>query len=154
MAKIYIDSEIWSYALKKPKDGSSNAIIERYTKAKTFLLERITNDEIFLSLHQLHELFHILSFRGNKLPPDFTKKYLENLTKMETVTIVNNSLTHFKKAMERSILSGIHIWDFLCVIPLVNSIEIIYSCDKHFDSDEFKSFKKPIMNPIGTWFNV
>ena len=103
MAKIYIDSEIWSYALKKPKGGSSNAIIERHTRAKTFLLERITKDEIYLSLHQLHELFHILSFRGNKLPPEFTKKYLENLAKMETVTIVNNSLTHYKKAMERSI---------------------------------------------------
>jgi predicted nucleic acid-binding protein len=154
MVRAYIDTELWAFALKKAKEGDDTAIVSRFEKANAFLKKSFSRDQIYISSHQLHEIFHVLSFRGRKLPIQFTVEYIENLMKLENVTIVENSTLHFQSAMNLCRTSGIHIWDFLCVLPVVERIEQIYTCDSHFKNKAFTGFNKPIENPINFWMNI
>jgi hypothetical protein len=88
------------------------------------------------------------------LPVQFTIEYIENLMKLENVTIVDTNALHFQNAMSLCRISGIHIWDFLCVLPVVEKIEQIYTCDSHFKNRVFTDFNKPIENPIAFWLDI
>lgn len=152
MVRVFIDTELWSFALKIPEETTDQEdVIARHDKAYSFLDEKLQIDNIYLSTHQLHELFHALSFRGAKLDTNFTRQYIEHLLELQNVTVVSNTIAHFKKSMILSCKSGIHIWDFLCILPVINQVEIIYTCDSHFKNEVFDDFKKPIQNPLGEW---
>jgi predicted nucleic acid-binding protein len=154
MARVYIDTELWSFAIKKPKENYSADAKDKHNLASSFLKQKFQKDRIFISFHQLAELFHALSFRGSKLPVEKSRDYLEKLVRMENVTIIANDLIHFRNAMQMSQDSNIHIWDFLCILPIIDHIEIIYTCDSHFKNDIFKTFNKPIENPLGKWLPI
>jgi predicted nucleic acid-binding protein len=154
MTRIFIDTEIWSFGLKKPEENDSEEMKNRFTIAHNFLMERIKNDEIFISTHQIAEIFHVLSFRGKKLPIEFSSSFIEKLTQMSNISIIPITKNHIKQAFSLCNDSGIHIWDFLCIIPITNNIEIIYTCDKHMKSKIFQNFKIPIQNPIDIWLNL
>ncbi|MHA1377645.1 MAG: hypothetical protein ACTSRG_04585 [Candidatus Helarchaeota archaeon] len=153
MKEVFIDTELWSFALKKPLEKKPN-LLKRYKQAKDFLMTRFKEDIIYISSHQLSEIFHVLSFRGNKLPIKFTINYIEKVMKLKNIKIINNNLIHFKKSMELSQESNIHIWDFLCVLPVIYQIEIIYTCDTHFKAEVFKNFKRSIQNPLDFWLSL
>lgn len=154
MPRVFIDTEIWSFALKKPRKNAPEDEKKRFILAHHFLTERITNDEIVLTTHQVAEIFHVLSFRGKKLPTTFTRSYIEHLLLLPNVSVIPISKSHLEKAMALSQDAGIHVWDFLCVVPLVKQIEIIYSCDKHMQSELFQTFKIPVQNPLNVWLNL
>jgi len=40
------------------------------------------------------------------------------------------------------------------MLPIINQIEIIYSCDKHLKSEYFQKMKVPIQNPLDIWLDL
>jgi hypothetical protein len=138
-------------ALKKPYEEEGNNKFSLYIKTKEFLVDKLKNDMIYTSTHQLGEIFHVLSFRGSKLPLIFTRDYIKNLIKLDNVIIIHNEISHLKDAIKYSSESGIHVWDFLCILPLLDYVETIYSCDHHFFSEYFQHFNIIIENPIDFW---
>ena len=39
-------------------------------------------------------------------------------------------------------------------LPLYKDVEIIYSCDKHFNNDTFQSLGPKIENPLDNWITL
>lgn len=154
MTRVFIDTELWNYAIKKPKDNVDSVAKNRYLLASSFLKERFKKDHIYISNHQIAEMFHVFSFRGSRIPIVTTRTYLENLGNMENITVIEVDALHIKNAMKLSQESGVHIWDFLCILPVLDHVEIIYTCDSHFQSRTFEDFGKPIENPLGDWLQA
>ena len=68
--------------------------------------------------------------------------------------VVEVKKRHYKEALRLSSLSGIHIWDYLCIIPLKELIDIAYTNDKHFLHPTIKSLIPRVENPIGKWITI
>ena len=47
--------------------------------------------------------------------------------------------------------SNIHIWDFLCLLPISNDINVFYTTDSHFKHEIFTKFPIIFENPIEEW---
>jgi len=154
---IFIDTELWSFALKKPAKEKFEEGFERayrmHTRAKEFLLENVERDIVMCS-HQLAEIYHVLAFRGLRLPADFVLEYLTSLMESPNVILRETLPEHVKKAVESSMESGIHLWDFLCIYPILDELEIIYTCDAHFKHETFRKFNVEIINPLNVWINL
>ncbi len=154
---IFIDTEIWVFAQKIPEpskfqdDGDFHRADRLHREANTFLKKKIGESEICMSYHQLCEIFHSLAFRGAKLPRDFVSTYCHQLLDARFMRWFKVLESHVKMAIDLSVKSGIHAWDYICVLPVVDEVEIIYSCDEHFKHDTFKALSPEIMNPVGEW---
>lgn len=154
---MYIDTEIWIFAQKIPdlskfQDKSEySKALRLHEKASKFLNEKIYKSDIYMTNHQLCEIFHALAFRGMKLPRDFVSKYCNQLLSSEFMHWYQVLDSHIKQAIEFSIKSGIHIWDYICVLPLYNDVQVIYSCDEHFKHKTFQSLGPSIKNPLEEW---
>ncbi len=154
---IYIDTELWIFAQKIP-DPSKFEDKSEFDKAFTFheqasefLRQKIKESAIYMTNHQLCEIFHALAFRGMKLPRDFVSKYCNQLLTSQFMHWYQVLESHIKQAIVCSVKSGIHIWDYVCVLPLYKDVEIIYSCDEHFKHETFQSLGPKVENPLKEW---
>ncbi|TFF63830.1 MAG: hypothetical protein EU521_00090 [Promethearchaeota archaeon] len=158
--RIFIDTEIWIFAQKLPdlskfqEKSEYNKAVKLHERSSKFLRQQINENEIYMTNHQLCEIFHALAFRGMKLPKDFVSKYCNQLLTSEFIHWHQVLELHIKQAIGYSEKSGIHVWDYICVLPLCNDVEIIYSCDDHFKHETFKSLGPKIENPIGEWITL
>ena len=155
---VFIDTQIWVFAQKKPlksnfaTENEYKEAIRIHESSSEFLADQIEINQIAITYHQISEIYHAFAFRGQKIPVKFTEEYCLNLMEAEFCKLYLLRKEHFRDAISKSVKSGIHIWDYLCILPLLSDIEIIYSCDKHFQSNDFKKFLPKIENPIGKWF--
>jgi len=154
---VFIDTEIWAFAYKEPKrelfasDEDFKKAVRYHATARSFLEEKLTKDRIYMSTHQLAEIYHVLSYRGIKLPKQTAKTIINSIIRSDRVVIVDVKRAHFNEALERSVRSCIHIWDFLCIIPVKDKVDVAYSMDKHFLHREIRSLVPRVENPIGEW---
>ncbi len=155
---VFIDTQIWVFAQKKPIKSSFSTTNEYEENMKihelshNFITEQIETNQIAITFHQISEIYHALAFRGKKIPVKFVEKYCLNLMNADFCTFYPLKKKHFQDAISKSKESRIHIWDYLCILPLQSDIEIAYSCDKHFQSHDFKQLLPKIENPVGKWF--
>jgi predicted nucleic acid-binding protein len=154
---IFIDTQIWIYAIKSPsienvKDPEKYAKMEQYHKiSEEFLTTRIVKDLIYMTNHQLCEIYHGLAYRGNKTNQKYAKEYCNALIEAKFIKMFNISNTDVRIAMEMSQKSNIHLWDFLCIIPFYQKLDVIYSSDLHFTEQIFTELGPKIENPLDKW---
>ncbi|MHA1358126.1 MAG: hypothetical protein ACTSRC_08450 [Candidatus Helarchaeota archaeon] len=160
MSNIMIDTQIWIFSKKVPtkvkydSDSDFQDAFKLHKKATQFF-QNLPNDTIiYLSIQQIGELFHTLSFRGFKMALAQTKEFINDLINSKHIKIVPYSLKDFKRAIELSVRSRIHIWDYLCVIPLIEHISKVYTTDAHFKNETFSELGLSIENPLDTWQNL
>ncbi|MHA1371573.1 MAG: hypothetical protein ACTSWN_08545 [Promethearchaeota archaeon] len=157
---IFIDTEIWVFAQKVPdpskfQDGADFKKASKFhSEANTFLKQKISETEVCMTYHQLCEIYHTLAFRGIKIPKDFVTKYCNQLLNSQFMRWFQVMESHVKKAVALSVKSGIHIWDYICVLPIQGDVEIFYSCDEHFKHDTFQALGPEIINPLGEWITL
>lgn len=157
---IFIDTEIWSLAQKKPirkkySDKNEYKIaLDIHMKAKEFIHNAIARNKVYMSYHQINELYHVLGFRGSRLPISHVNELISTILKAKKIIKVPLSLAHIVKSIELSTKSGIHIWDFLCVVPIAEYIDRAYSIDKHFQDPIFKELGIHTENPLGYWMEI
>jgi len=157
---VFVDTEIWSFAQKTPVREKFEDELEykkfskAHVKAKKFLKRILIEEIIYMSLHQVAEIFHVLGFRGYKLPMDFVVGYVNDLLLSERIVKIPVTVSHVKEALKLSKESGIHVWDFLCIIPIKEYIDIIYTVDKHFLHETFQKLGIKIENPLKIWIKV
>ena len=158
--RVFIDTEIWIFSKKKPKsekfskESDFQNANKFHEKAIKFLKNQISQNEIFMTYHQLCEIFHILGFRGMRIPLDNVQRYCFQLLTSEFIIWHQNTIKHVNKALDMSLQSGIHIWDYLCVLPIYKEIDVMYSCDVHFKHESFKSLGPKIENPLNMWITL
>lgn len=154
---IFIDTQLWIFALKIPersnfKDSADyEKILLYHERSNDFLNKHLAESDILMTFYQLGEIYHVLGFKGNRLPIEFVNEYCSQLLNgeyMHWYPIDNNIII---ESMKLSCQSGIHIWDYLCVLPLYKDVEVVYTCDKHFKHESFQSLGPPIENPLDEW---
>ncbi|HME55270.1 MAG TPA: hypothetical protein VKM55_23885 [Candidatus Lokiarchaeia archaeon] len=155
---IFIDTQIWIFAQKTPNEAKYQdpsdleSAREIFTAAHEFLEDQISSSQIAMTYHQLLEIYHALGFLGLKLPLDFVQHYCSMLLQASFMKWYEISREVMENALKMSAESGIHVWDFACVLPIYKDVTILYSCDKHFEHQSFKLLGVPIENPVKKWF--
>jgi hypothetical protein len=55
---------------------------------------------------------------------------------------------HLKDALEESAKTGIHIWNYLCFLPVKDYIDVVFSCYIHFQMIGGE-LNVEVINPLG-----
>jgi len=157
---IFIDTEIWIFAQKIPdrsnfqNKSEYNKALDLHQKSSDFLKQKIIENEISMTNHQICEIFHALAYRGKKVPKNIASKYCIQLLSSKFMHWYQVLDKHVKAAIEFSIKSGVHIWDYICVLPLCDDVKILYSCDEHFKHETFQSLGPKVKNPLDVWITL
>ncbi|UNQ73567.1 PIN domain-containing protein [Infirmifilum sp. NZ] len=156
MTRVMIDTELWSLAKKKPSAekfksrGEFEKFLMMHEKAKHFFREEVPDFKVYMSLHQLAEIYHVLAYRGIRIPPNEALELVHALLEDPNVVKVPTTAEHLREAVEMSTKTGIHLWDFLCFLPVRPFVEKVYSADKHFLTIG-KLYGVEVINPIAEW---
>lgn len=154
---LFIDTQFWVYSQKEPTGSdfstleAHTAAVRRFEVSQALIEDAITNHVIFLTCHQVGEIFHALAFRGRKLSRAYAREFCFKLLSAEFTQVRVNTPDHLAVALQYSRDSGVHVWDFLCLLPLLPEVDVIYSCDAHFKHALIQSFGPPIRNPLEFW---
>jgi predicted nucleic acid-binding protein len=158
--RIFVDTQIWVYAFKRPlregfaSSGEYEEALQMHGKATEFLRDALLNHVIYITTHQLAEIFHALAFRGVRMDSRQALDLVEKIARSSRTVVVEVRRRHYREALRMSSLSGIHVWDYLCILPIKDLIEAAYTNDKHFLHPTIKSLLPKIENPIGRWITA
>ena len=156
MIKAFVDTEIWVLAKKKPirdkfRSKSDYEKALRLHKGCREFFENVFDDlRVYMTLHQISEIFHALAFRGYRIPLEEAFAIADGLLSDDSIIKVPVLTEHLAKSISASRETGIHVWDFLCFIPLKNYVEVIYSLDKHF-LEIGRRYNVKVINPAQEW---
>ena len=141
-----IDSNIWFFAYTAPKN---NQYAEIHKKASQFLESVLLDNTIIIGIshYQIAEILDLL--RKRNLQKELRSKIFESFKKEKFhIAIVN--MSHIEVSFNKSLSSGIHIYDYLVALPLKNIVTEIYSADDHFQHPDFTEIA-PVTNPLHPW---
>ena len=157
---IFIDTQLWVYAFKKPQRARFTSreeyekALQMHIKANKFIQDALINHVIYITTHQLAEIFHALAFRGVRMDKKETLGIIEKIMKSSRTVLVEVKKRHYREALRLSSLSGIHVWDYLCIVPLKGIIDVAYTNDEHFLHHTIKGLIPKIDNPVGEWLAI
>ncbi|MEW6686816.1 MAG: hypothetical protein AB1393_11520 [Candidatus Edwardsbacteria bacterium] len=148
--KILIDTRIISLALKHPFLTPLDPEYELSVRASGFVRKIVENHSLLVSSQLGAEIYHVLTMRGKRLPKEKAKELMEDLLSQNFVSYREITKRILQKAIKLSTATGIHIWDFLVVVPFEGEAQKIYTMDPHFLNKEFSRLAE-VENPIGVW---
>ena len=147
MTECYlIDSNIWHYAYITPANESFSEI---HTKALTFLEDALSNESITIATTHYHiaEIMDLL--RKGKFEKSHREKIFNGFMTAK-FKIIRLSTKTLRSCFQKSLASGIHIYDYLVALPLKDIVTEIFSADDHFQHQDFKDLAK-VTNPVYPW---
>ena len=154
--KAFIGTEIWSFAKKKPlrnrfrSEAEFKSAMDVHERAVSFFKGVFPSLKVYMSYHQLAEIFHVLAFRGLKVPLEDAMAIIERIIEDSSIVKAPITADTVKEALRGSLETGIHIWDFLCFLPVRKYVEVIYSSDPHFRVIG-RRYGIEVVNPVGKW---
>ncbi len=158
--KVFIDTQIWVYAFKKPKEEGFKSrdafeeALQTHGKSVRFLQNALAKHEIYITTHQLAEIYHALAFRGIRMNVRQALEIIDKIMKSSKTVLVEVKKRHYREALKLSGVSGIHVWDYLCVIPLKELIDVAYTNDRHFLHPTLRNLVPKVENPVGKWITL
>ncbi|MBS7247335.1 MAG: hypothetical protein QXN15_10880 [Candidatus Jordarchaeales archaeon] len=159
LIRAFVDTEVWSIAKKRPamEKFRSKEDYERafrlHESCKRFFEEEFEKLRTYMALHQVAEIFHVLAFRGYRVPLDEALRIVVGIMEDDGIVKIPTSLGHVKESVEACKETGIHVWDFLCFIPVKNYVNVVYSLDKHFLTIG-KKYNVKVVNPAEEWLEI
>lgn len=157
---VFIDTQLWVYAFKKPRKeyfNNSNEYEEalHFHKVSSKLIHNaLLEHTIYTTTHQLAEIYHVLAFRGIKMNTKDALNIIESISRSSRVVLVEVKRKHYIEALRISSMSGIHVWDYLCLLPLKDLVEVAYTNDKHFLHPTLRNLVRIVENPLGKWLEI
>jgi len=141
-----IDSNIWFFAYTSSKN---NHYAEIHKKSSQFLEIILLNNTVIIGIshYQIAEIMDLL--RKRNLTNELRNKIFESFKK-EKFHIAPVNMNHLEISFNKSLTSGIHIYDYLVALPLKGVVTEIYSADDHFQHPDFKEIA-PVTNPLHPW---
>lgn len=152
-----VDTQIWVFRKKIPlQEKYDNSVdyqnaLKLHQKAIEFFDNLLKKTIIYFTTHQIGELFHVFAFRGLRIPLDETFQFIYDLMHSKNTRVIPITDDDLTRAINLSAKSNIHIWDYLCIIPLTNYVSKIYTTDSHFKDESFIQFGIDIENPLNSW---
>lgn len=156
MTKAMVDTEIWNAAKKRPSrekfssEKGFRKALAMHERARAFFEEEFPRLKVYMSLHQVAEVYHVLAFRGQRVPQSEALEFVSELLGDPRVVKVPVTLEHIRKAVEASAKTGIHIWDFLCFLPVAAFVDRVYTSDAHF-LPIARIYGVEVVNPLAEW---
>jgi len=154
-----VDTEIWSIAKKRPvkelfsSEEEFKRAMEMHSRAREFFSDEFPGLRVYLSQHQLAEIFHVLAFRGLRIPLEEAHHIVMGIVEDASIVKVPVSVEDIREAVKESMETGIHIWDFLCFLPVKGLIDRIYSADSHFKVIGERHGIE-VINPLHHWLEI
>jgi hypothetical protein len=146
-----VDTRIWVLALRAPLAEPGSALADLGERARRVVEEVRARDIVLLTPQLLAEIHHVATGRGaHRLPAADARRYLLQLLADRRSRFRALSRARFARALSLSAESGIHIWDYLVVLPWDGELDRILTMDPHFRHRHFASFGR-IENPLGLW---
>jgi len=154
-----VDTELWSIAKKKPLEErfSSKEEFEKamkmHLKAREFFSNEFPSLRVYMSNHQLAEIFHVLALRGLRVPFEEPLRIVMGIMEDNSIVKVPVNIEDVSKALKESVETGIHVWDFLCFLPVKDFVDAVYSADSHFKVIGKRHGVK-VINPLQYWLEI
>jgi len=154
--RAMVDTQLWVLAKKKPHPQrfpsveSYEEALKAHELARRFFTEEFARLKVYMSLHQLAELYHVLAFRGVRVPAGEAAALVGEIVEDPSIVKVPVTLAHYREALRESSRTGIHVWDYLCFIPVKSFVEAVYSTDPHFERI-CREHGVKLVNPTGWW---
>ncbi len=158
--KVFIDTQLWVYSFKKPQrdafesESQYREAVDMHNKSRALIRRSLSRDTVFMSTHQLAEIYHALAFRGVRIGLREALAIMENIMGSSRIVVVEVKRNHFRRAIKLSSLSGIHVWDYLCLLPLSGIVDVAYTNDRHFLHPTLSGLVPKIENPVGKWVTL
>jgi len=159
LKKAMVDTEIWAISKKKPDERKLTSrekfikALKMHQKAKLFFRNTFPKLKVYMSLHQLAEIYHVLAFRGIKIPREDVESIIEAILEDDNIIKVAVTLEHLEEAIKESARSNIHIWDYLCFLPVKDYVDTVFSCDEHFIKIG-EEYGVEVINPLDIWITL
>jgi len=126
----FIDSNVFLYAMIKPKENTSEEMLNKKEKAKNILLRVENGEEVVTTLTHLSEIANILEAKVNL---STAVRFLENLLLAKNVKILPVSVEDYLRAVLISKEKGVSVNDALAYLKMRElDIKEIYTFDIHF----------------------
>ncbi len=139
MCKVFIDSNIWIYALV------DSGVEKEKRVAIINFLEMLRDDDIFVSTQVINE-FHWILKRKYRIEDDIIKMNVENGI-LKLVQVLPQRLTDYKRAYKIRNSFKISFWDSLIIASaLENGCNILYTED--MQHNQLIENKLKIINPF------
>ncbi len=154
--RAFVDTELWSLAKKRPvrsrfkSEEEFNLAMEVHERAVKFFKEVFPSLDVYISHHQLMEIFHVMAFRGLRVPLREALAIVERIMEDESIVKVPITADVVREALKESSETRIHVWDFLCFLPVRRFVDIAYSSDPHFRIIG-ERYGVEVVNPVGRW---
>ena len=157
--KAMVDTCIWVLSKKKPspqkfksRDEYGEALAV-HRRAQAFFRNTFPKLKVYMSLHQVAEIFHVMAFRGARVPLEEALRVVNEILVNPSVVKIPVSERHVKESIKLSAETGIHVRDFLCFIPVKDFVEVIYTGDRHFLRIG-EMFRVNVVNPLKYWLKA
>lgn len=126
--------------------------IKIHEQAEKFLKGMLINPDITLAIttFQISEILDLL--RKGGVNKTIRLELFESI-KSRKFIIKEITLANVESCFKKSLDSGIHIYDYLVVLPLKGLVTKIYSADIHLQHQDFKEIAKA-ENPLHPWILV
>ena len=157
--RAMVDTQLWSLAKKKPvksrfpSDDQFKNALDIHLKAVEFFRNEFPGLRVYMSYQELAEIFHVLAFRGLRIRTDEAYKIVLSIIEDPGIVKVPVTADVFRSAVEASVKTKIHIWDFLCFLPVKDFIDVIYTADEHFKIIG-EMYEVKVVNPVDSWLKT
>ncbi len=126
----FIDSNVFLYALIKPRREVPRIVVERKEKAKKILLRVQGGEEVATTIVHLSEVANIIESRIGLLK---SIEFLKELLFAENIHVYSVTVEDYVKALLLAEEKEVSVNDALAYIKMKeNNINEIYTFDKHF----------------------
>ena len=148
--RILIDTRIWGLALKAPYYADADPVKDVAAKAEMFVRLSAKEHTVCLSTQLVAEIYHVLTARGKKLAKRKAGVLVNDLVRSPKVVYKSVGISAVQQALMLSAQTGVHIWDFLVVLPFQDELDKIYTMDPHFKNCKALQIAD-VENPMGIW---
>lgn len=123
--------------------------LELHKSAEKFLEDTLSDPEIVIAItsYQMVEILDLLRKTG--VNPDVRKEIFAGF-KTDKFKIKVIGLYDIESCLFKSLVSNIHIYDYLVALPFKGVVERIYSADSHFQHQDFTEIAE-VINPLSPW---
>ena len=111
----------------------------------------IERDLLLFTPQLVAEIHHVTTSRVRPKPlATLVRDYLRAILSRRNTRFRPATRTHVDQALTLSAESGIHVWDYLVVLPWRGRVDRILTMDPHYRHAHFGAIAR-VENPLGLW---
>jgi predicted nucleic acid-binding protein len=149
--RVLIDTRIWVLALRAPVAPAGSSLARLGERARELVVRLREEATILFTPQLVGEIRHVLTSRGSaRLPAAVARDYLHQLLADRRSRFRTLSRRQLQLALDLSAESGVHLWDYLVVLPWQGQIDRLLTMDPHYRHPHFREVG-PVENPLGLW---